>query len=127
MCFSHFHLPSPTLSISTPSLLTHLCVPFKKKHNDQFVLLKYSGMCDLPLESGRLTRGWTVRKKSSLPFRAADHCQEHHGQVGSLTQIPLSLLVFALSWAHTKFVHTVTTAVSSYVHLTCFVQKIVSL
>lgn len=66
LCILSYHSPLPPLSpIHFPSIFTQYCILFFfKTKQDQFVRLRYSRLCSIPLELP-LTRAYILRESSS--------------------------------------------------------------
>jgi hypothetical protein len=111
----------PTL----PYLSNNVFIYFPDQN--KFVLPKYFWTCGLPVEHGQLTRGYTLRENWLSLFQKLTTANGSTARNRIPCSTPLSMLGFGLPWAYRALVYAVPTAMSTYVQLSCWVQKPLSL
>lgn len=100
-CFNHFDLPSPTLSRFTlfPFLPNFVVFFLPLPHQGQFVLLKYSWMCGLPLQHSRHIKGCIHRENWHFLSKQLRITHSYSKRVGTLWNFMPNYPICARIWA----------------------------
>lgn len=100
-CFHHFDIPAPTLSRFTlfPFLPNFVFFFLPLPHQGQFVLLKYSWICGLPLQHGRHIKECIRRENWPFLSKQLRIANSYSKRVGTSWNFMLNYPVCAKIWA----------------------------